>query len=226
MLTLVFDSCLGRCGAALGHGSDVLRQNMVEMPRGQAEALIPQVAALLQDAGVSWPEIKRIGVTTGPGSFTGVRIGVAAAKAFSLAHDIPVIGLTTLEAVAAQAFDAHADLAHITIAQDARRGQLYCQSFVPAGPIGAPQIYDVEEARQIKGPYAGTGAALIASDPAQILDVDPQVIPATLLRLCNDQCNDKPLLSHRDVHPLYLRPPDAKLPKLSPIAALRQKLNP
>lgn len=228
MLTLVFDTCMGRCSVALGDRERCLASKTVDMPRGQAEALIPMIADVLAQAGKSFKDLGSLAVTTGPGSFTGVRIGVAAAKALSLAHDLPVIPLTTLEVVAQQAALALGDQDKIAVLQDARRGEVYGQYFKLGGQR-ATQLSDafimpLIEAQSLFAqedfPLCGSGAALV-NEGLSCKDVENELSADALLMLCREQ---RPELSHEEVQPLYLRPPDAKLPKLSPIAALRQKL--
>lgn len=220
MLTLVFDTCMGRCSAAVGNAGRILATRSDAMPRGQAEVLMPMIADVLAEAQLGIKDIKRLGVTVGPGSFTGVRIGVAAAKALALAHDLPILALTTLEAVALQV-----DADEFLIAQDARRSEVYIQHFKQGKAISDPQLMSLEDARELAAktdlPIGGTGASLICDEAQNILQNDAEVRPESLLRLCQD---GRPTQRHDQLQPLYLRPPDAKLPKLSPIAALRQKL--
>ena len=105
---------------------------MVEpMARGQAERLMPICAAMLTQAGIGWRDLGAIGVGTGPGNFTGTRIGVAAARGIALACEIPAIGVTTFEALA----DDEAGAVLVTL--DARRGAIFAQSF-RAGLASAP----------------------------------------------------------------------------------------
>ncbi|MGD8325812.1 MAG: tRNA (adenosine(37)-N6)-threonylcarbamoyltransferase complex dimerization subunit type 1 TsaB [Sphingomonadales bacterium] len=220
MLTLAFDTCMGRCSVAVGDVGRCFASRSDTMPRGQAEVLMPMIADVLAEAQLDISDIKRIGVTVGPGSFTGVRIGVAAAKALALVHDLPIVALTTLEAVALQA-----DVNECIIAQNARRSEVYVQHFAKQKAMNEPQLMSLEEARQMAIqsalPIGGTAAALICEDAQLLLQSDAEVQPESLLRLCED---GRPALRHDQLQPLYLRPPDAKLPKLSPIAALRQKL--
>lgn len=228
MLTLVFDTCMGRCTVALGDGAQLLASKQVDMPRGQAEALLPLVSEVLAEADSSVEALDILGVTTGPGSFTGVRIGVAAAKALSLAHDIPIRAMTTLEVVAQQAAEVIGAQDKIAVLQDARRGEVYGQYFQLDGEyaheLGAPFIMGLDEIQaqfmQSDMPLCGSGAKLVNEGLVRT-DVDNELLAQALLTVCG---RDRPLLKHGQLQPLYLRPPDAKLPKLSPIAALRQKI--
>ena len=103
------------------------------MMRGHAEALMPLIAEVMSAAGVEFSELDRIAVTVGPGSFTGLRVGVAAARGIALAAGTPAIGLTTLSVLAAPFF--HADESKPLLAViDARHSQVYMQLFGPGRP--------------------------------------------------------------------------------------------
>ena len=97
------------------------------MAKGQAERLVPLLEEMLVEAGVGWRELCAIGVGTGPGNFTGVRISVALARGLALGLGVPAIGVTALEAMA-----LGADLP-VTVRIDARRDEVYEQSFVDGG---------------------------------------------------------------------------------------------
>ena len=98
-LILAFDTSAAHCAAALLAGGRVIDARAEEMGRGQAERLIPLLEELLSDAGYGWADLDRIGVGTGPGNFTGIRISVSAARGLALALDIPAIGVSGLEAL-------------------------------------------------------------------------------------------------------------------------------
>lgn len=116
------------------------------MIRGHAEALMPLIAAVMGEANTEFHELDRIAVTMGPGSFTGLRVGVAAARSIALATGRPAVGLTTLAALAApfvRADDGTALLAAI----DARHDQVYMQLFGPDGQsVMAPRLASLREA--------------------------------------------------------------------------------
>src|SRR4051812_30102146 len=103
MKLLAVDTALGACSAALLDGDAVLAHQLVVMERGHAEALAPMVQALMQQARVPFADIERLAVTTGPGTFTGQRVGLAFVRGLRVALKRPLIGITTLEAMAAAA---------------------------------------------------------------------------------------------------------------------------
>lgn len=198
----------------------VLASERIAIERGHAEILFAQIARVTSAAGCALRSIDRFAVTTGPGSFTGVRIGIAAARGFALATAKPIIGMSTLEIVGAAA-RAPAD-AILVAAFDARRGELYCQAFAAnisltqpfaATPGNAAQI--VTRDRDNRSVYLiGSGAVLLADALNQlgttVLLAEGDAAPdaAVLARLAA-QC---PETTGRPA-PLYLRAPDAKLPQ-------------
>ena len=99
-LVLAFDTSAAHCAAALLSGDQVLAQRHEPMEKGQAERLMPMLAEMLAEAGVGFGDLARIGVGTGPGNFTGVRISVAAARGLALGLGIPAVGISALQAQA------------------------------------------------------------------------------------------------------------------------------
>src|SRR5581483_8665417 len=128
MLILAIDTALDHCAAAvLDTDSGVMRaQETQSMKRGHAEALMPLVARVVQQSGVAFTGLDRIAVTTGPGSFTGLRVGLSAARGIGLAAHKPVVGVTTLSAYAAPVV-SEAGEAPVISAIDARHDQVYFQ---------------------------------------------------------------------------------------------------
>src|SRR5271166_1258197 len=128
MLILAIDTALDACAAAvLDTGSGrLIAQASQAMKRGHAEALMPLLAGVMKEAGLPFAALDRVAVTTGPGSFTGLRVGLSAARGIALAANRPVVGLTTLSAYAAPVIGE--DEAHpIISAIDARHDQVYFQ---------------------------------------------------------------------------------------------------
>jgi tRNA threonylcarbamoyl adenosine modification protein YeaZ len=122
---LAFDTSAAHCAAALLLPDRVILRDEA-MDKGQAERLIPMLEDLLAEGGIGWSDLRALAVGTGPGNLTGVRIAVAAARGLALGLGIPVVGITTLEALAFE----HGN---VLVAQDARRGMAYVQTFYPNG---------------------------------------------------------------------------------------------
>ena len=114
-----------------------------EMPTGQAEALFPRLAGLLERNGVGYNDISRIAVTTGPGSFTGLRIGLAAARGLGLALGVPVLGVPSLLAISLSAAPGA-----VSVLLDARRDEAYFERFLAPGvSADGPRLLTMEAAR-------------------------------------------------------------------------------
>src|SRR6516164_649368 len=136
------------------------------MARGHQERLAPMAREVMADAGLAFADLDRIGVTVGPGSFTGLRVGVAFAKGLSLALDRPAVGIGTLEALAAEAIGL------VFPAIDARRGQLYLQAFENGRALMAPDALTAgDAAARIVELSQGASFTLVGSGAAQLAGV-------------------------------------------------------
>ncbi len=139
MKILSLDTAMAACSAAVVDTQTglPLAADFVTMERGHAEALPPMVARVMSEAGLTFAQIDRVAVTTGPGTFTGVRIGLAFARGLGLARNIPVIGLGTLSAIAAN----ETRRVPLLVVADARNDEVYAETFDPdRNPKSAPQI--------------------------------------------------------------------------------------
>ncbi len=139
-LILAFDTSAAHCAAALLSGDRVLAERAEAMDKGQAERLFPLLEDLLTDAGCGWRDLTALGVGTGPGNFTGVRIAVAAARGLALSLDIPAIGIPGLEAL------AFGRAGPVRAALPAPRGALYLQDFRHGEAVGPARIADTDDA--------------------------------------------------------------------------------
>jgi tRNA threonylcarbamoyladenosine biosynthesis protein TsaB len=139
MLLLAFDTTAPACSIALVRDGTEIAGARALMPQGQAEALVPLIERVMAEAGVSYASLDRIAVTVGPGSFTGVRVGLSTARALGLAAGKPVIGVSSLEVLAAAvADDERAAGVSILAAADTKRGEVYIQPYCATGhePLG------------------------------------------------------------------------------------------
>ncbi|WP_284179231.1 tRNA (adenosine(37)-N6)-threonylcarbamoyltransferase complex dimerization subunit type 1 TsaB [Rhabdaerophilum sp. SD176] len=163
MYLLALDTALGATSAAVfapGEGR-ILAEETEPMERGHAEALMPLVRRVLDRSGIAFADLSRFAVTIGPGSFTGLRIGISAARGFGLIHQRPVVGVSTLSAFAAPILFS-GDRSPVAAAIDARNGLVYFQSLAIGGrTMAGPGVYPVEEAaRKIgDGPVVFVGNA-------------------------------------------------------------------
>src|SRR6266849_3006699 len=148
MLILAIDTALDACAAAVldTNASQLIAVESLVMKRGHAEALMPLIARVMRDARLPFAALDRIAATTGPGSFTGLRVGLSAARGIALAAGKPVVGVTTLTAYAAPVVSESGEQP-IVSAIDARHDHVYLQ--VVSGNGGAlltPRVAPVSEA--------------------------------------------------------------------------------
>ena len=163
MLTLGVDTSAVTVSAALADGDALLGETYAHAKQQHSAVLLPMVDALLRGCGFAIGDVGRFAVTCGPGSFTGVRIGVSAVKGMAQANDRPCAGASTLEAMAAQAAFLEGVLC---CAMDARRGQVYAALFEAGVRLGEDEALPIEELEQrlleLDRPvtFLGDGAAL------------------------------------------------------------------
>jgi tRNA threonylcarbamoyladenosine biosynthesis protein TsaB len=208
MLVLGLDTCLSSCSVAVLDGGRVLASAREVMARGHQERLAPMAQQVMAEAGLAFDRLDRIAVTVGPGSFTGLRVGIAFAKGLALALARPTVGIGTLEALAAEADGL------VFPAIDARRGQLYLQAFedgralmapdATAAEVAAARIAELSQGRPFT--LVGSGAALLADFAPAAAVVAAEGADARAVARLAAAREPGPL------KPLYLRAPDAKLP--------------
>ena len=209
-LVLAFDCSGGACSAAVAREGEVLAHRFVALERGHAELLVPQIDAVMAEAALGFERLSAIVTTIGPGSFTGLRIGLAAAHGLALATGLPVLAATSFEAYLAGIGDAGSRPVAAVI--DSRRGPVFGQIFV-GGEAAEPHSVEPAEA----GAWLPRAAVLVTGDgtaPFQALgrpdlDIRPARIDAGPLALA---AFGRPSQAwHRPLRPLYLRPPDVTL---------------
>ena len=219
MNVLALDTCMRACSAAvLGKsraGGRVFRA-YEDRDRGHAEVIMPMIEQVMGEAGLDYASLDRIAVTVGPGTFTGVRVGVSAARGLALATGADLIGVSSLEVIAARALERFGNgSVPVAVAVDARRGQVYFAAFAagltPAcDPVAlAPGDAAARLPTDRKTILVGSGGPMIAESGCDIAaervlgDMQPDA--ATLARLAVQRAP-----GDETVSPLYLRPPDAK----------------
>jgi tRNA threonylcarbamoyladenosine biosynthesis protein TsaB len=228
MLILAIDTALDACAAGVldTDAAELIAQESQAMKRGHAEALMPLIGRVMKASGVGFAALDRIAVTTGPGSFTGLRVGLSAARGIALASAKPVVGLTTLAAYAAPIVSQNAGRPVIS-AIDARHDHVYFQ--VVSGDGGAlilPRVAPIEEALDA----ARFGAAHLVGNAAKILaerwpaeapppfEVDDRPAPDIAWLAWLGAAVTPDIAPAR---PYYLRAPDAK-PRKDPLQRASQ----
>lgn len=214
MKLLAFDAASSACSAALLVDGQIAAERFEAMERGQAEVLVPMIADVMALADVEMEDVSAIAVTIGPGAFTGVRIGLAAARGLALARAIPCVGLTTFEAVAWPAKAGLRGDEMLIAAIESKRAEIFLQVFDrDMKPLSEPFAENPENACRL----LPQGALLLAGDGAQRLEKylegrgrlsssgPPRAAAFALFaaeRMA--QATTMPL------RPFYMRPPDAR----------------
>jgi tRNA threonylcarbamoyl adenosine modification protein YeaZ len=220
MNVLALDTSMGACSAAVLAIDGAARRLVLRealMARGHAEALMPMVAEVMRESGLGFAELDLIAATVGPGSFTGVRIAIAAARGLALVTDARLFGTDSLSVMARSALaSGEVGSAPFAIAVDARRGMLYLGLYDEAArKLEGPALIAPDEALHLLPPKlvtaAGSGAELLAAAGARqgciIATTLPELQPSAgaLAEIAAASGETLPTLK-----PLYLRPPDAR----------------
>jgi tRNA threonylcarbamoyl adenosine modification protein YeaZ len=225
MRILAIDTSCGAASVAVVEGGRAAPLAVMSRPmtRGHADALAPMVEEVMRGIDGGFPSLMRIAVTTGPGSFTGIRIGLAMARAIGLALAIPVVGVSTLAAFAAPLLDEpRTGIIAATI--DARHGAIYFQLFEPSGrPLGPPRCDTPRECVHAIGAgpawFAGDAAAILAGEAQRAglpYDLDaaraaPDIVALAWMGLAVDPATSP-------ARPVYVKAPDARPNTTEPIA--------
>jgi tRNA threonylcarbamoyladenosine biosynthesis protein TsaB len=217
MLILAIDTALDACAAGIldTDTAELIAQESQAMKRGHAEALMPLIGRVMKASGIGFTSLDRIAVTTGPGSFTGLRVGLSAARGIALASGKPAVGLTTLAAYAAPIVSQNAGRP-VMSAIDARHDHVYFQ--VVSGDGAAlilPRIAPIEEALEASrfgAPHLVGNAARILAErwPAEApppVEVDDRPAPDIAWLAWLGAAVTPDIAPAR---PYYLRAPDAK----------------
>ncbi len=216
MKILAFDTALGSGSVAIMDGDTTLAYVTEPSFRSLAERLVPMIEEALTQADLTYQDMDRVVVTNGPGTFVGLRIGVATARSIAVAAGIPAVGVTSLAALAQNLADEAMQGDTIAVCIDARRGEVFLQVFEldegGLSPLADPVAIAVEQATGCLpaggGTLVGTGCSLIeppdswAVAPVSAWSVDAR----KLARLASGRIDSDNLPS-----PLYLRAPDAKI---------------
>jgi tRNA threonylcarbamoyladenosine biosynthesis protein TsaB len=218
---LAVDTALGACSVAVLDGETMLAHRFEFMERGHAEALAPMVQASMREADIRFGDLERLAVTTGPGTFTGQRVGIAFMRGLRVALKLPLIGITTLEAMARAAMK-EAGAPFGAALHDANRGEVYAALHGDDAVLLEPSLLPLGDAVQIicdrvgkRGEMLALGGVAAADACEQYValggkaDVTDIVAPDALwvarIAAMTTPTGEVP-------RPLYLRPPDARLP--------------
>lgn len=218
MRLLVIDTALGACTAAVFDRGRPLGVRSEPMTKGHQERLGGLVRDAMAEAGGGFDSLDRIGVTVGPGSFTGLRVGLAFAQGLGAALDRVVVGVSTLDGLAASVEGEGGPVAALI---DARRGQVYAKLFRGDKALGPDEALSLNEAARRVADLGGAvrlvggGAAVLteAFPDLAFAGLDPRIAPTPEALAALAQAADPALCPPR---PLYLRAPDATPPSRLP----------
>jgi len=227
MRILGFDTATSACSAAVWEDGRIAARRFEPMSRGQSERLMPMVREVLSEAGADFPDLDLLAVTTGPGAFTGLRIGLAAARGMALAGDLACFGVTTLDTVAAGVSETERQKANVLVVLDSKRTEVYAQAFrSDLRPLSEAQaLMPADLAALTANGEGDANRVLVAGDGAgqviqalkdkgieAVLSTAPGVPDAaTVAAIAAERwSSDQPA---EPLRPLYLRPPDAKASK-------------
>lgn len=215
---LALDSSGAACSVAVLRGDAVAGHRQAAMARGHAEALMVMVVEAMQAAGIGFAALERVAVTVGPGSFTGLRIGLATARGIGLAASRPVVGVTTFAAVAEGLAEAERAGCHLLVVIDSKRTELFAQRFDPelresgpplvlapallaAAPLPARLLVAGDGARLLRTYLAASGRDVVFAERCG----PPDAVAVARLAA-------RPGATLLPARPLYLHAPEAGLP--------------
>lgn len=217
---IAFDAAGGSCGAAVWRDGKILAEKLEEMHRGQAERLVPMIEEVLAQARVSHGALDALAVTVGPGAFTGVRIGLAAARGYALALGLPQIGVTTFEALAEATVAGERAGRRLLVVIDAKRADFFCQLFnSELAPLGEPFASNAGDiaSRLGAGPLLLAGDASAQALPGlegfdcRLAGAAGRTQPSCVAKVAARRSLPEP--DAPPPAPLYLRAPDVSKPK-------------
>ena len=225
MITLAIDSTMNGCSAALYHSEKgQIAKKILEMARGQAEHLMPMVDSLLRDAGVKYNDLNKIAVTKGPGAFTGMRIGLAAAKSLSIALGIPIVGVCTFRAVLQTYLNDEPSSGHgfYGVLLETKRQDYYFQMF--DGKTLTPCTDKICASHDdILGLINGRKCAILG-DASQRFESDVSLVGGSKIIYYDINIPCPSMVAEcavkykddQDCNPVYLRSPEIGIPKNPP----------
>ena len=207
------------CSVAVLRGDQIVADHQCWLGTRHAEKLLPMIVHVMKEAALDFSDLDKIAVAKGPGSFTGIRIGMAAARGLALATSKPLLGVSSLEAIAQAVYSPGRG---VLATLDARRGQIYAQSFSGHGiPNVEPSVMPPEDIGQLifdkEYTVAGTGVSLVHPYLSELPGYKENIVfdeteglprASDVARAAVSQQAETS--SRSDIRPVYLRPPDAR----------------
>jgi tRNA threonylcarbamoyladenosine biosynthesis protein TsaB len=216
---LVLDTAMNGCSAGVWRDGDVLSEQVQGMTRGQAEVLVPMIEAVLESAGITYSDLDLIAVTKGPGAFTGLRIGLATAKALGLALDIPVCGVSTFEALLRTVIESGEapEGEYYGVVIETKRDDYYFQIFDAVGQAVCDGVS--ASVADICPLITGRDMVFLGDAVERFFSEDLELEGAAFLPVALPSVEAiaeiaaRTPLAQYSAGPLYIRPPDVSNPK-------------
>lgn len=210
MKILAFDTALGACSVGVWNAGCVIAQDSVAMTQGHAEALMPMIERVMAASQFSYADLDRIAVTVGPGSFTGLRVGIATARGLAMAADKPAIGITTTECLAASVENPTGRILSVI---DSKRGDVFAQIF-DSNLSPMTEIVNITDTELAN--FCGPQPLHIVGDAAVRAEA---VLKSNIISLQTASHCDVRVVAMRAAvavpsagpEPVYVRPPDVTL---------------
>lgn len=210
MKILAIDSTHGTCSAAFFDGEKVVSEIVEEMERGQAERLIPMVQDVLKKADVGFSDVDAVAVTTGPGSFTGVRVGLAAADGIALAAEVPMIGVSVLDVLAWKIAGRYPDVKKVCLVLETKRDDYYVQCFDAGKPLTEPAALFAKDLAGLKDFFfAGNAVDRLVEENGLLNDVIVNITMPAAAEIAAFAAGKTARKEYPE--PLYLREADVTL---------------
>lgn len=235
---LAIDSAMNGCGAALYCPDDLAScvSERLPMVRGQAEALVPLAQDVVKTGRKTFADIDLVCTTIGPGTFTGLRVGMSAARSFALALDVPVVGISTLDVLAGSFFETQPDLMTegdmLCVLIETKRSDYYAGFYDASGvALDEPMALDGADIQAKIGRHKATGQIVMIGDATGrfvneqrsdgaglhvIHEGYTQPDPLVLARMGYRRATDPAFSVNTGIEPLYLRGADVSQPKTPP----------
>ena len=215
MLILAFDTSLESCSLTLSKNREILTQNIVFQNFGSSEIIIPMMQQQIEKAQIQYKDINFIGISKGPGSYTGIRVGIAVAKGLSLALKIPVVGISSLNIIAYEASEFFKSQLEIVAVNKARNQEVYFQHFSPkAEPKSPPRRIKISDLNVflskkkyiITGNFVNEISNMINKKQITIYKSKTnKFYPSTIIsNIINDLIDSDTNLESYDPEPIYL----------------------
>ena len=205
---LAIDTAFAACNVAVvDTASNLITARTEPMARGQSERLVPLINDVINLAGIGYSDLDLIGVTVGPGSFTGVRVGIATARGLGIALNRPVQGVLTTDALAATWYARYPDCAAIQVTIDTKRDDFYVASYRDADDI---PLADVTRIGIESAPTTAPGVTRVGDGAPESLSWPD---PGVLAQLAHRLYQDKSYARHSNADPVYIRGAETSSPK-------------